>query len=429
MDERFEKARKLLRAFKGERYAFGDGALARVGEMVAALEGRAGLVRGSSEASRSVAQQVAERLTGAGVGLLGQVRGARPNAPRADVLRMAEDLRALDPDLVVAVEGGSVIDAAKAAEVLRTLGGDLEDYFGTGEVTAALARRGLALSPLVAVQMAASSSAHLTKYSNVTDLATAQKKLIVDEAIVPARAVFQYDVTATMGRDLTLDGAFDGLSHMLEVYYGAVGKPFYSRVQEIASVGIALIVHHVERAAEHPEDLEAREALGLATDLGGYAIMVGGTNGGHLTSFSLVDVLSHGRACMVMNPYYTVFFAPAIQEPLRVVGRIFRLAGLSNADIDALSGRDLGMAVAEAMQALLRRVGFPTALSEVGGFSQAHIDRALTAAKNPQLKMKLENMPVPLAPEMVDEYMGPVLEAARDGDLTRVKNVPPHARA
>ncbi|MCX7854256.1 MAG: hypothetical protein N2383_15925, partial [Caldilineales bacterium] len=43
------------------------------------------------------------------------------------------------------------------------------------------------LTPLVAVQMAASSGAHLTKYSNITDLATAQKKLIVDEAIPAAQ--------------------------------------------------------------------------------------------------------------------------------------------------------------------------------------------------------------------------------------------------
>ena len=49
--------------------------------------------------------------------------------------------------------------------------------------------------------------------------------------------------------------------------------------------------------------------------------MLGGTNGGHLTSFSLVDVLSHGRACAMTNPYYTVFFAPAIQQPLQAGGQ------------------------------------------------------------------------------------------------------------
>ncbi len=57
------------------------------------------------------------------------------------------------------------------------------------------------------------------------------------------------------------------------------------------------------------------------------------------------------------------------------------------------------------------------------GFTDAHIARALAAAKNPQLKSKLENMPVAMTAEMVDEYMGPVLEAAQTGDLTVIRNV------
>lgn len=63
-----------------------------------------------------------------------------------------------------------------------------------------------------------------------------------------------------------------------------------------------------------------------------------------------------------------------------------------------------------------------TCLSEVEGFTQEHIERALSVVKNPQLKIKLENMPVPLTAEVVDEYMGPVLEVGRDGDVI-IKNV------
>jgi alcohol dehydrogenase class IV len=151
--------------------------------------------------------------------------------------------------------------------------------------------------------------------------------------------------------------------------------------------------------------------------------MLGGTNGAHLTSFSLVDILSHGRACAMMNPYYTVFFAPAIQDALKAVGQIYQEAGCIGEELTPLSGRSLGCAVAEAMIAFERAVGFPTRLREVPGFSDEHISRALAAAKNPQLKMKLENMPVPLTAEMVDEFMGPVLWAARDGDLSLIRNV------
>jgi alcohol dehydrogenase len=246
----------------------------------------------------------------------------------------------------------------------------------------------------------------------------------VDEAIVPARALFDHEVTKSMPPGFTADGAFDGIAHVLEVLLGAVGKPYYNKMMEVASEAIGLVVKYVERAVENPEDTEARTALGLATDLGGYAIMLGGTNGGHLTSFSLVDVLSHGRACAMMNPYYTVFFASAAEGPLHMVGSIFKEAGLTDADIDALGGRELGEAVAEAMITLSKRIGFPTTLGEVEGFTDEHIERALTAAKDPQLKMKLENMPVPLTAAMVDEYMGPILQAARDGDLSLIKTVP-----
>ena len=151
--------------------------------------------------------------------------------------------------------------------------------------------------------------------------------------------------------------------------------------------------------------------------------MLGGTNGAHLTSFSLVDVLSHGRACGLMNPYYTVFFAPAVQTPLRAVGKIYQDAGYTPAGVEHLEGRALGEAVAQAMIRFEEKVGFPAKLSQVPGFTDGHITRALSAAKDPQLKMKLENMPVPLTAETVDEFMGPILLAAKTGDLSLIKTL------
>ncbi|MGC8788014.1 MAG: iron-containing alcohol dehydrogenase [Anaerolineae bacterium] len=419
----FEKARELIREFKGDSYVYGSGVLDEIGHITAELGRRAALVYRRS-LKEDLLRRIEASLTAAGVELLGKIEGAAPNAPREDLYRITAELKALNPDVIVCLGGGSTLDATKAAEVLRTLGGEIDEYFGTGKVTEKLQQTGKKLTPVVAIQTAASSGAHLTKYSNITDVHTGQKKLIVDEAIVPARALFDYDLTKTMPPELTADGALDGLAHALEVLMGAVGKPYYDKVVEVASEAIRLIVNYVERAVKNPNDMEARTALGLATDLGGYAIMLGGTNGGHLTSFSLVDILSHGRACAIMNPYYVVFFAPAVEEPLRIVGKIFKEAGLTDVDMDALSGRELGMAVAKAMMELSRRIGFPTTLGEVKGFTPEHIERALTAAKDTQLKMKLENMPVPLTADMVDEYMAPILEAARTGDLNLIKNVP-----
>ena len=418
----FEKAQALLQEFKGDAYLYGAGVLSQVGEVIAAQGARPVLVRDTFPGSESFVQAIRDSAAEANTPLIGEVDGAGPNAPREDLFRIADALRDLDPDVIVSFGGGSTIDATKAGEVLRTLGGSIDDYFGTGQVTQALAA-GKTLTPHVAIQTAASSGAHLTKYSNITDVSTGQKKLIVDEAIVPARPVFDYEVTYSAPPSLTADGALDGIAHSLEVLLGAVGQPFYARVEPVARASISLVANYLPKAIESPQDVIARRALCLATDLGAYAIMIGGTNGGHLTSFSLVDVTSHGRACALMNPYYTVFFAPAIEPALRLLGEVYQEAGLSGADFDALSGRALGEAVAEAMFELSRRIGFPTTLAELPAFTDAHIERALAAAKDPQLKMKLENMPVPLTADMIDEYMGPVLWAAKTGDLSLIKSV------
>ena len=420
----FEKARALLHEFKGDSYLFGPDVLPRVGEEVAAAGKKAALVRDTFSGSDDYVGVIRNSLAKSGIDLVTEIRGARPNCPREDLFRITDQLKESEADVVVSFGGGSTIDAAKAAEVLRTLNDNIDAYFGTGLVTKALQDRSKSLTTHMAIQTVASSSAHLTKYSNITEVSTGQKKLIVDDAIVPALPVFDYEVTYSTPPGLTADGALDGISHSLEVLYGAIGKPYYDKVEEIANVCISLAVNYLPRAIDNPKDKEAREALCLATDLGGYSIMIGGTNGGHLTSFSLVDILPHGRACAIMNPYYTVFFAPAIERPLRIVGKIYQEAALTGADIEALKGRELGVAVAEAMFELAQRIGCPTRLSEVEGFSRQHIDRALAAAKNPQLKMKLQNMPVPLRSQMIDDYMGPILEAARDGNLALIKNKP-----
>jgi alcohol dehydrogenase len=415
-------ARDMLRGFKGDAYIHGMGVLWRVGASAAALGRTATLVRTSFRGGEGYLRTVREALAHAGVAIIGEVEGPAPNAPVEDLLRVAAALDAQAPEVVISFGGGSTIDVAKAAIVLHALGGDIEAYFGTGLVTKALADHEERLVPHVAVQTAASSAAHLTKYANITNLETGQKKLIVDDAIVPQKPIFDYTVTFGAPSGLTADGAVDGISHALEVLYGAVGKPGYEHIEDVAREAIGLVVEYLPRVVAHPEDAEGREALGLATDLGGYAIMLGGTNGGHLTSFSLVDVMPHGRACFLMNPYYTVFFAPAIQRPLRVVGRIFQDAGYVEGNVDDLEGRPLAEAVAEAMIAFESAIGLPTTLRAVEAFTDAHIARALAAAKNPQLRMKLENMPVPLTPELVDDLMGAVLLAARDGDLSRVRS-------
>jgi alcohol dehydrogenase class IV len=424
MMDSFSTAEFILGEFKGNTYLHGLGVLPQVGRVAAELGKRVAMIVDQFPGSEGFISQIMDALSKEGIESVIEIAGARPNAPREDIFRITDALLVSNFDFLLSFGGGSTIDATKAAEVLRSLNGDIDLYFGMGLVSQALVKSSKVLKPHVAIQTAASSAAHMTKYSNITDLKTGQKKLIIDEVIVPQRPIFDYSVTLDSPHHLTLDGALDGISHSLEVLYSAVGKPNYTWIEKVAKESIRLIVSYLPLVLENPKNPEGREALGLATDLGGYAIMLGGTNGAHLTSFSLVDLLSHGRACGMLNPYYTVFFAPAIEKPLKMIGDIYKDAGFTNADIDALGGRQLGIVVANAMIEFERRIGFPVSLSEVPGFSDEYINRALIAAKDPQLKMKLDNMPVPLTAEMVDEYMGPILLAAKTGDLNLIKNVP-----
>jgi alcohol dehydrogenase class IV len=427
MSELKERASAILREFKGDHYAFGSGVLDRASGNFAAELGKKAMFVGpiQYEWYKPIKDRILKSLDRAGVEVVDLVRSADPNAPFVDVYRIHSHIVHRRPDFLVVADGGSGTDAVKASATLATLGDiepEIDPFFGVGQVSKVCQESGRTIMPVLAVMTSASSGAHLTKYSNITDPVAGQKKLIVDEAIVPPRAVFDYDVTATQPMSLTLDGGLDGIAHCLEVYFGAASG-IKDRAREVAELGLELIIKGLTQAKKDPSDIEARTLLGLGTDLGGYAIMVGGTSGAHLTSFSLVDVLSHGRACALMNPYYTVFFAPAIEEQLRVIGRIYRKYGYVDEDVDSLSGRELGLAVAKGMIKFSRFLEFPTCLSDVSGTGEAHIDRCINAAKNPQLDMKLRNMPVPLNADLVEEYMRPILEAAWGGDFERIKNM------
>lgn len=202
---------------------------------------------------------------------------------------------------------------------------------------------------------------------------------------------------------------------------GATGRENYERISEVAYRGMKLIVEALPEALKNSGDLDARRALGLGTDLGGYSIMLGGTNGPHLGSFSLVDLLTHGRACAILNPYYTVLFSDAIQDQLRKVSGIYVDSGFMEEREMNLDGRELGEAVAQAMIRFSKSIEFPSTLNEADATDE-HIERMTSAAKDPQLKMKLQNMPIPMNAVAgdVERLMKPVLEAAYTGDISLI---------
>lgn len=413
-----KRAYEIIKRWKGDSYVHGLGVLEQVGDVTAPLGRRALVVSNESYRNTLVVETIAS-LSQAGVESVGIVDGVRPNTPLEDVVRLGAKIERSEADVLVVIGAGSTIDGAKAANVLASLGGSVDQYFGTGRVSETLTTSGKSLIPMVAIQTSSSSAAHLTKYSNVTDFASGQKKLIVDDAITPTVALFDYRTTLSMPRAVTVAGALDTIAHTFEVFMGA-SKKTYELTAEIAECAIRLVVAYTPLLVDDLESERAREALGLASDLGGYAIMVGGTSGAHLTSFSLVDIASHGTACGLMNPYYAVLFSKAIEDQLRLIAPIFGVT-----DSADLTLGELAIATAEAMMAFNRSIGSPTRLDELDGFSEKHITRALTAAKDPQLEMKLANMPIPMTAGDVDRYMAAVLESATRGDLSLIEIMEP----
>jgi alcohol dehydrogenase len=439
MEILIEKAKKILKEWKGDSYAFGENALKKVGKFAKssgkkALIAVADLGQGWVEPVR---KEVEASLKANDVSFE-TILGAGPNAPREDLYRIALQLSRSRADMIIAIGGGSTIDACKAAAVLATyspeevkkslnvdeaIAGTIEPYFGVGNVSKVKEYTGKPVIPNIAVQTAASSAAHLTKGSNITDLITNQKKLIVDEAIYPIAAAFDYSVTLNSPKNLTIDGGLDGIAHVWEVLTGAVNYPQYNKIKEATEISMRLIIFGLKKVNKDPQNIDGRVALGLGTDVAGFVLMhgPGGTHGPHLGSFSLVDLMSHGRACALLNPYYTVLFAKATQDSLRMAANIFKDEGYIEEDINKMHGRELGMAVAKAMIKFWKELGFPTTLKEAGA-TEAHIQRMLNAAKNPQLRMKLQQMPVPMDAEKgdVDKLMKPTLEAAFLGDLNLI---------
>ncbi|MCE5329812.1 iron-containing alcohol dehydrogenase, partial [bacterium] len=379
MEDKIRLAEKLLKDYKGDDFSFGIGCLKNISKYVLEFGKETLLVISQHEWSRPLRMEVKNILTEGSIKIIAETGTSGENTPDEDVFALADLIKSVKPQSIVCVGGGSAIDCAKAANILASLdpdGKNIELFFGTGKVSEIMSSSGVdKLYPLIAVQVAAGSGSHITKYANVTNIKENQKKIIIDNAIIPDRAVFDYLTTLTMPLSLTLDGAMDGFSHCLEAYYGINEQAGdFKLIEEICLTGIELIISNLPALIKNLNSKELRKSIGLATDLGAYAITLYGTNGAHLNSYTFVDILTHGKICAILNPYYTVFFSPAIEDKLRKIALIYKK--YIKEDISGLKGKELGIAIAEAMVEFSRQIGFPVKLDEIKGFNDEYITRS-----------------------------------------------------
>lgn len=436
---RERRAEQILKSWKKGSYLFGLDVLKNIDCLFYEEKHDAVIVINPSEWLKPYLKQILCCFDHNNIKVTNITHGAPAHTPVEDVYRIAEAISRKKPGWVFAIGGGSTIDAAKAANVLASLNESaLEPYLGTDLVTKKLKHKGKSLTPLIAIQTTASSASHLTKYANVTDFLEGKKKLIVDEALIPYKSVFDYRTTVHMPPVLTLDGAMDGLSHCWEVFMGAGGKSYFREAKELMIMAFQLIIESLPRVIKRPRDEKGRYGLGLATDLGGYAIMLkkrnaktrqweySGTNGGHLGSYQLVKFLSHGRSVAILNLYYALLFAHATQEQNYTIAAVLQQFEFiaKSVRLRQQKGRKLAETMVKGMFRFLKNIGFPRSLM-LAGIPREQTKIMLAEAKNPQLRMKLANMPVPLDISRgdIENLMGPTLKAAYRGDISMVPDV------
>ncbi|HZK66792.1 MAG TPA: iron-containing alcohol dehydrogenase, partial [Chloroflexota bacterium] len=97
----FEKARQLMKEFQGDKYLFGSGVIGQVGRVAAELGKKAAFICDVFPSNEAPRKAVHASLKAAGVELVKEIEGAKPNAPREDISRITEELKSTDADVII----------------------------------------------------------------------------------------------------------------------------------------------------------------------------------------------------------------------------------------------------------------------------------------------------------------------------------------
>lgn len=306
---------------------FGAGARTQVGHRLRWLGiDRALLVTDPWMVQRGTAAAVADEIAQSGVEVF-TFDGVRPDPTDANVTSGLDGLAECEAGGVVALGGGSVIDAAKMIAVMRNNPGSIDRYEGYHQIPSA----GL---PLLAVPTTAGTGSETTRVSVITDSRRQTKMMILDEHLVPAAAFVDSDLSATMPAGLTAHVGVDTLTHGIEAYVSRLANPL---TDLYALSCIDLVGRYLERAFQNPADLEAREGMALAASQGGLAFSNSSVCLVHAMSRPIGAVfhVPHGLSNAMLLPAVTRFSLGGAPARYATVARALNLAGAADCDESA----------------------------------------------------------------------------------------------
>jgi alcohol dehydrogenase class IV len=337
--------------------------------------------------------------------------GVEPNPSKSTVEDIAKTFKNGNYDVTIALGGGSTMDAAKAALILVGTGeDDIDKYFGVDKVSEELDR----ISPCICIPTTSGTSSEITRYSNVTLPEKGVKKLISDIAIHPHYAIVDPTLTISCPKDLTLTVGLDTMTHSMEGYLNRVQDEGNDDINQRALLSLELVFNWLKVAVKEPKNYTARKLMSIASVLGGTVIggkRFKGTAGPHMNSFSWAETIPHGKATGIMMPYYIAYYG----KNETVMKKLDPIADILSAE----KGNKIGMNVAKAMLDWYENMGFPTKISQLSGWKPEYKHKAIEDAS--ENTMKLEAMPNPVPLDKVEDTIGPILEAAIDGNLSKLQ--------
>ena len=315
-----------------------------------------------------------------------------------DVARIIEALKESQSTEVVAIGGGSVLDAAKAAWAAYQTGLDVSALFGVNRITEKFP--GKEFRRIIAVPTTAGTGSEVTPYSNIVDRAAGVKRLISDRQIVPRMALVDPGYGRSMSGGLTAATALDALTHCIEALLNTGSPETKFATNHNAVYAVRLIRDNLPLVFRDPNDVNARERLCAAATIGGIMIADRPTSLPHLGSFSFYGQVPHGiAASMLLPPFWRYYLAEKA-----VAERTMLLADVFPSDAPQKTPESV---VDAAAAFIALHAGVPK-LSALPCFDAAMVGRiAADAVKNP---MKLASAPRPVSPENAAEIISEILK-------------------
>ncbi len=253
------------------------------------------------------------------------------------VLKGVERLRNFHPDAVLAVGGGSSIDAAKA--ILLSAANNCHPSRLTGVWLYALPRKGCL--PFYAIPTTAGTGAEVTIAAVVSDKVAQIKRAIIDPKTVPAMVALDPNLMLGLPPFITAPTGMDALTHAVEAYVSTIAK---KETDALARMATASIMRNLMIAYSDGHNLEARERMAVAASMAGLAFTRVGVGYIHAFAHQLGGLyhVPHGLANAIVMPHVLEFSKPNCAHRLADLARVSHTgeSGASDAELaDAFIAR------------------------------------------------------------------------------------------